>query len=304
MDSGSYQRQYREIDGTILHWKIHAHKPQPDIQGQPVKIGHATPPTRMNKITMKHNLYDGRGPIPINMIKRPELTGDDIIDEIRSVLYLDSKDERDGVLITPSQEYMEQWLPGKVMYTDKGRVKITTRPWITTHSVYNIILTLIMKEKKGWSRMEEISKVKVECAEGAKDPQQTAPGREWCVQVKMRRNDEWTATNVNIHLENELQEIADLIRKTRTEEVEITLSKEMYNKGVFLDQREWFTRAIKRVTEQTPTLCIKVTKENDLQFMKEILENVRYIYQCDVGDTRNYRSVEKNQRTEKNSGVA
>ena len=38
--------------------------------------------------------------------------------------------------------------------------------------------------------------------------------------------------------------------------------------------------------------------------MKEILESVRYIYQCDVGDTRNYRSVEKNQRTEKDSGVA
>ena len=37
--------------------------------------------------------------------------------------------------------------------------------------------------------------------------------------------------------------------------------------------------------------------------MKEILESVRYIYQCDVGDTRNYKSVGKELNDEEKNGV-
>ena len=132
-----------------------------------------------------------------------------MVDEIRAELYLDSRNDMDGVLITPSQEYMEQWLPGKVRYTEKGFVKIDTRPWITTYSVYNIILTLIMKEKKGWSRMEEIKKVKAEYTKEAEDPRQASPGREWLVQIRMRKEDKWITTNIMSQPENELQEVAD-----------------------------------------------------------------------------------------------
>ena len=41
------------------------------------------------------------------------MTGDDIVEDVRSLLYLDAGTEKEaGILMSPSQGFMQKWLPG------------------------------------------------------------------------------------------------------------------------------------------------------------------------------------------------
>ena len=142
-----------------------------------------------------------------------------------------------------------------------------------------------MKEKRGWRQVEEFKRVKVELNQDAEEPRLMSPEREWKIQVRTKKGDNWTSTSLMAQLENELYEIVELAYNVKAEEIEVTLKKDMYTKGSFLDQRQWFTKSITRITNLVPALCLKCKNEGDVRFLEEIVSNVQYIYQCDMGIT-------------------
>ena len=119
----------------------------------------------MEDLTGKYNIWDGRGPILINMVRRMEHVSDGQLTGVRSLVYVGSKDTMEGTLIKPTSQYVHKWLPGNVKYNKRMKIVTGARHWGTSHSVTHIILTLIVKEQQGWRHTELIKGIKVEVDE-------------------------------------------------------------------------------------------------------------------------------------------
>ena len=106
-----------------------------------------------------------------------------------------------------------------------------------------------------------VKKLKVDHDQKTKDPWQTGPEGEWGMEAKIMQEGKWTTICILIQVENELREIAKLVHDTGAEAISLTLNRDMYVKGTFLEQRERFMRAVTNMTDMIPDVQIRMTKE-------------------------------------------
>ena len=139
---------------------------------------------------------------------------------VRSVIFRNN-DHNESELITPSDQYLQHWLPNVPDYKilETGETKMLARPWITSHSVRNMILTLIIKQQQGWRHVEKLKKLKVYVTESADIPTEAKGKQEGEVMLWATVQKEKKLMKVPIKEELKLQDAVEQIKKKGIDDI-------------------------------------------------------------------------------------
>ena len=206
---------YRQIDLHTLNWRTSFRSPitkrQIPQDAEPLEIGKADAPSLSHRKGPSYTILDARGPIPLNLRSISERAGEDngmykMVD-VRAVVMT-----REGTLGTPTKEYYQKWLPGKVTEEYDGEIKPGTRPWITLHPVYNLMLTLKAKERRTHIFETRILSIEIELSDTITCVQTDSNDRHtWRLELKCENKKGIQSMSVNVNTRGTWDEIAEAV---------------------------------------------------------------------------------------------
>ena len=281
-----YREQYRTVEGKQLYWNVIPQKPKTaDLENsnRPLVLGSAFAPRLKGEMKKRYQVHDARGPIPLNMQGNYERDGMCETILVRSIVYVTGRDG-EGTLVTPSDQYLQKWLPNAPVYkvTQGGLVKMMVRPWITSHSVRNIIMTLILKQQQGWKHVEKMKKLKISTTDQTEMQAIKEGEKGKMVSLNMITEDESQNINISIKEELKLQEVVDQVKEFGVQEIEVYLDKSLCSSDEYTERRDWFTGAIMNLASGFREVHIKIHDEDSRKVMEDAMERVRYMWETNV----------------------
>ena len=261
-----------------MYWQIQpkrVSRESLEISNRPLVLGAAMAPRLKNELKRYYEVYDGRGPLPISIAGRMERDGMSETTLVRTVVLVED------TLLTPSDKYLKQWFPKAPIYTviQGGDTKIFDRPWITAHSVRDIIMTLVMKQQKGWRHEEKMKRLSVALLPGT---EKKPPENEILVNINTSHG--YKTKQIATKTELRLMDVTNALKEMDAQEIELYLHKGLCREDQYMGRRDWFTTAILNVTNGVERVRIKVYDEDSLQEVENAVERVKNIWERNMGE--------------------
>ena len=270
LDTQGCTQEYRQVEVTPLSWTFVPKQDSRDTSfivtpGNPIKVGYTKSPPRCG-IKNKYDVYDYRGPISINTKRTLETNGEWSVG-VNQILLTSN-----GKLGVPSPDFMKKWLPSELEKTQQGMVKYGSRPWITKHSVNNMIYTLKWKKHKEKQILRSASEKKIRI-NNAEELTEKVNKDSWKVQIEgLNPNGQKVKGKIIINRGAEYQEIADFISGKSMVLAEIPVTRDIVTVLRTTADEDHVTRVIEKMYEACNEIVWIVTGEDDEMWFKDQLE--------------------------------
>ena len=219
-------------------------------------------------------VYDERGPIP--MYKK--LTRGKVFNEEKwtTIMVRKGNNEIHEVLM---HEY-GKWFPKGILINDTGYHIPGHRPWITTHSVKNIVTSLKLDQRKSRKSKKELDDIQIEIKPG--DIRESTADQRTLI-IKLKPSDaygnEEKEVLVHIPMESEYEEISKLVKKENWRRVRVPIHTNMRDQWGRSANDERIRNIIHNLMDTGTKLTFEVAgyaeKNEMLQRIEEISSELR-----------------------------
>ena len=272
-----FEEVYHEVDIEQLRWPISfkskSKKGSLLMDGEPLVIGTTAAPSTLSKKGSTYQILDARGPIPLNLRSTEERAGDGDLKskviEIRSVVYT-----KDNKLGTPTLKYVNKWLPRATELEPHQKVKKGTRPWITLHSVYNMILTLKGKERREALWFNKISNIKTKVMDNISCQEVHGPyGPVWEIEVILYLDSEEIRHKMTVDMYKCWDDLYDLVVKNEPSVIAIPVREEMFPDQISRECGHQFNRCVGKIQSAVKEILFLVDNSEDQIKLGHLIQN-------------------------------
>ena len=181
-----------------------------------------------------------------------------------------------NMLGTPTKEYYQKWLPGELVENYDGKIKKGTRPWITSHSVYNMGLSLKAKERRTHLYIDRILSIKIKISSNIVCHRANiADPYEWQLLVMCNGDGPGGWIKTKICTRGIWEEINEAAKKAGARSIAIPFRKELFDTvcGTGDDHQKF--HCIENVQQTTREIVFLVENESDEGYLLDLLQEYK-----------------------------